>query len=192
MNSPFFMIVQNFLEIALLMSIFLGVSYQLYLQKGKAIFLTGFSIFSISILVALLVALLKNQGTNLLPVKNIERLESGLLIGSSIVIVWVTVSLQRYIKNAKRTRAERDKSAFSYFEFDLILFFTAISFLVKEELEMGYFIFSFHRFFLTSALSVLSGSFLGLFLVIGMVLLYKKFRVEKVFLLNTYLLFFLG
>lgn len=185
---------REFLEVFLIIGIFLGISRQMSLKREKEILFAGVFGISISLVVPIIFFLLGDRARIILTQKNSDILEGYLLIISGIFISYVAITLHNFLSSGKHAALKKAYDRFSNFGFDLALFFTIFFFILREEFEIAIFTSTISLFssFLTNMLGLLVGLLLALPVGLLTFLSYVKLAIKKVFKITELLLVLTG
>ncbi|MBI3366128.1 hypothetical protein HY041_00675, partial [Candidatus Roizmanbacteria bacterium] len=139
MMTVFTIAFREFLEVFLIIGVFLGISRKLNLKREKEIVLaSGLGIF-ISMLLPLIVFILGDRARIILTEKNADMLEGYLMIFSGFFIAYVVFSLHNFfvLKRSKMILYAHEKIKQNIF--DLSLFLTIVFFIIREGFEIALF-----------------------------------------------------
>ena len=185
---------REFLEVFLIIGVFLGISRKLKLKREKEIILASLIGILISFILPVSVFLLGDKARIILSEKNAELLEGYLMIFSGFFIAYVIFSLHNFfvLKRSKHIISAHQKLQQNIF--DVSLFLTIIFFIIREGFEIALFTATTSLF--SKFMENLAGLFIGFASssVLGVLtfLAYLKFPISKVFTLTEYLIIILG
>ncbi len=185
---------REFLEVFLIIGVFLGISRKLNLKKEFEIGLAAVIGIIFSLLLATGTYLFGNQVRGILTEKNAELLESYLMIFSGLFLAYVIFSLHNVLRHSRAGTLIKAHQKLQENAFDISLFFTIIFLVIREGFEIALFTAS------TSLFSVFIQNFVGLMLgfvsasVLGIMTFfaYIKFSIGKVFKITEYMIIILG
>lgn len=126
---------REFLEAFLFIGIFLGMSRQLNLKKEKEITIAAITGIIIAILVPISIFIIGDKTRTILIKENTDFGEGFLLLCSGIAIIFIALYLHRLFQNSKEIMQQQAKEIYIHYEFDLLLFFTIIGFIIREGFE---------------------------------------------------------
>ena len=185
---------REFLEVFLIVGVFLGISKKLNLNKEFEIKLaTGVGII-LSLFLATGTYLFGEQIQSFLTEKNIELFESYLMIFSGVFIIYTTISLHNLLNKIQVKTAAKVQQKLKNNLFDISLFFTIILLVMREGFEIALFTAS------TSLISVFINNIAGLMIgfisasFVGILLFftYINFSIKKILKLTEYFIILLG
>ena len=185
---------REFLEVFLIVGVFLGISRKLNLKKEFEIGLAAVIGIVFSLLLATGTYLFGNQVRGILTEKNAELLESYLMIFSGLFLAYVIFSLHNVLRHSRAGTLIKAQQKLQENAFDISLFFTIIFLVIREGFEIALFTAS------TSLFSVFIQNFIGLMLgfvsasILGIMTFfaYIKFSIGKVFKITEYMIIILG
>ena len=185
---------REFLEVFLIVGVFLGISRKLNLKKEFEIGLAAVIGIVFSLLLATGTYLFGNQVRGILTEKNAELLESYLMIFSGLFLAYVIFSLHNVLRHSRAGTLIKAHQKLQENAFDISLFFTIIFLVIREGFEIALFTAS------TSLFSVFIQNFVGLMLgfvsasILGIMTFfaYVKFSIGKVFKITEYMIIILG
>ena len=130
---------REFLEVFLIIGVFLGISKKLKIKREKEIILASVIGVIISLLLPITVFLLGDKARVVLTEKNAELLEGYLMVFSGFFIAYVIFSLHNFfvLKRSKSIITTHQKLQQNIF--DLSLFFTIVFFIIREGFEIALF-----------------------------------------------------
>src|SRR3990167_7960211 len=128
---------REFLEVFLIIGVFLGISKKLKIKKEKEIILASAIGIIISLLLPISVFLLGSKARAILTEKNSELLEGYLMVFSGFFLAYVIFSLHKFfvLKRSKFIINAHQKLQQNIF--DLSLFLTIIFFIIREGFEIA-------------------------------------------------------
>lgn len=185
---------REFLEVFLIIGVFLGISRKLKIKREKEIIFASIIGIVISFLLPISVFLLGNKASAILTEKNAELLEGYLMIFSGFFIAYVIFSLHNFfvLKRSKSIIVAHQKLQQNIF--DISLFFTIVFFIIREGFEIALFTSTSSLF--SQFIENLAGLFIGFVISSSLGILtffaYLKFSIGKVFKLTEYLILILG
>ena len=185
---------REFLEVFLIIGVFLGISKKLKLKREKEIILASLIGILISFILPISVFLLGDRARLILSEKNAELLEGYLMIFSGFFIAYVIFSLHNFfvLKRSKHIISAHQKLQQNIF--DVSLFLTIVFFIIREGFEIALFTATTSLF--SKFMENLAGLFIGFASssVLGVLtfIAYLKFPISKVFKLTEYLIIILG
>lgn len=185
---------REFFEAFLIIGLFLGISKQFGLKKEVEILLAAGIGIIISFLLAVGTYLSGDSIKMFFPDSSIELLEGYLLLFSAVFIAYVVFSLHKTLGKAHKEAVERAKQKMSEQAFDIALFLTIITLIVREGLEIALFTASVSLFadFVTNMTGLFAGFFGASILGVVVYLAYTKFSIKKIFTLTEYAILALG
>ena len=185
---------REFLEVFLIIGVFLGISKKLKIKREKEIILASVIGVIISLLLPITVFLLGDKARVVLTEKNAELLEGYLMVFSGFFIAYVIFSLHNFfvLKRSKSIITTHQKLQQNIF--DLSLFFTIVFFIIREGFEIALFTATVSLFskFIENLAGLFAGFIVSSFLGILTFFAYLKFPISKVFKLTEYLIVILG
>ena len=194
MFSTFIISLREYLEVFLIIGVFLGISKKLKIEKEKEIILASFIGIIISIILPVLVFIFSEKSTQILTEKNAEILESYLMIFSGFFIAYVVFSLHNFFVLSRSKDIIKSHHKLENNIFDFSLFLTIVFSFVREGFEIALFTATTSLFF--KFIENLSGLILGFFVsfVFGIFtyLGFLKFSINKVYKLTEFLIILLG
>lgn len=185
---------REFLEVFLIIGVFLGISKKLNLKREKEIILASLLGIIISFVLPIATFLLGDKARSVLSDRNSELLEGYLMVFSGFFIAYVIFSLHNFfvLKRSKHIINAHQKLQKNIF--DISLFLTIVFFIIREGFEIALFTAT------TSLFSKFMENLMGLFagfaasFTVGMLtfLAYIKLPVGRIFRLTEYLIILLG
>src|SRR3989338_672387 len=130
---------REFLEVFLIIGVFLGISKKLKIKREKEIILASVIGVIISLLLPITVFLLGDKARVVLTEKNAELLEGYLMVFSGFFIAYVIFSLHNFfvLKRSKSIITTHQKLQKNIF--DISLFLTIVFFIIREGFEIALF-----------------------------------------------------
>lgn len=194
MLTTFVITLREFLEVFLIIGVFLGISKKLNLKREKEIILASGLGILFSLILPVIVFTLGDRATLVLTEKNAELLEGYLMVFSGFFIAYVVFSLHSFFVNKRSKNIIDAHQKLQKNIFDASLFLTIVLFIIREGFEIALFTAT------TSLFSKLAENLIGLllgFIVsgilgIGTFLAYIKFPVGKIYKATEYLIILLG
>src|SRR3989338_2074130 len=185
---------REFLEVFLIIGVFLGISKKLKLKREKEIVLASAIGIAISFILPVSVFLLGDKAGLILSEKNTELLEGYLMIFSGFFLAYVIFSLHNFfvLKRSKSIIFAHEKLQKNIF--DLSLFLTIVFFIIREGFEIALFTATTSLFskFIENLAGLFAGFALSSFFGLLTFFAYVKFPISKVFKLTEYLIVILG
>lgn len=185
---------REFLEVFLIIGVFLGISKKLRLKREKEILIASFVGIIISFLLPITVFLYGDRARLILNEENADLLGSYLMVFSGFFIAYVVFSLHKTFALRRSRSLIQAHQKLQQNVFDISLFFTIVFFVIREGFEIALFTATtslFSRF-----VENLAGLFIGFtvssFLGILTFVSYMKFSIGKVFKVTEYLIILLG
>jgi high-affinity iron transporter len=161
MISTFIISLREYLEVFLIIGVFLGISKKLNIKREKEIVFASLIGIIISIGLPIFVFLFSQQASRILTEKNAEILESYLMIFSGFFIAYVVFSLHNFFVLNRSKAIIKSHQKLQQNIFDLSLFLTIIFFVVREGFEIALFTATTSLFF--KFIENLFGLILGFF-----------------------------
>jgi len=194
MISTFIISLREYLEVFLIVGVFLGISKKLGIKREKEIILSSFIGIIISIILPLLVFIFSEKAAFVLTEKNAEILESYLSIFSGFFIVYVVFSLHRFFVLHRSKDIIKSHQKLKQNIFDLSLFLTIIFFVVREGFEIALFTATASLFskFIENFLGLIFGFFVSFIFGIFAYLGFLWFSVSRVYKITEFLIIILG
>ncbi|OGK43696.1 hypothetical protein A3B40_00470 [Candidatus Roizmanbacteria bacterium RIFCSPLOWO2_01_FULL_37_16] len=185
---------REFLEVFLIIGVFLGISKKLKLKREREIILASAIGIVISLLLPIFTFSVGERAQIILNEKNAELLEGYLMIFSGFFIAYVVFSLHNFfvLKRSKHLITAHQKLQQNIF--DISLFLTIVFFIIREGFEIALFTATTSLFskFIDNlaglAIGFLASSTFGILTFLA----YIKFPIGKVFKLTEYLIVILG
>lgn len=185
---------REFLEVFLIIGLFLGVSKKLNLKKELEIILAGTNGIFLSLLLITVTYIFGDYARVVLTEKNADALESYLLMFSGVFIVYVVFSLHKTMNKNHREHIAKTQKKMEQKVFDISLFLTIAFLVIREGFEIALFTASTSLF--SSFLQNVLGLVIGLFCAgtIGLLtsLAYVKIPLKRVFQVTEYFIILLG
>lgn len=185
---------REFLEVFLIIGVFLGISRKLKIKHEKEILFASILGVSISFIIPIVIFVYGDRARSILNEQNAELLGSYLMVFSGFFIAYVVFSLH------KTFVLHRSKSFINIHQklqqnvFDISLFFTIVFFIIREGFEIALFTATtslFSRF-----VENLTGLFIGFTIssLLGLLtfISYLRFSIGKVFKITEYFVVLLG
>lgn len=194
MLATFLIALREYLEVFLIVGVFLGISQKLSLKREKEILLAAGIGIVISFLLPIGVFLMGDKAKTILTEKNAELLEGYLLIFSGVFIAYVVFSLHKFFVLHRSKTLIQAHQKMQQNVFDASLFMTIIFFILREGLEIALFTATTSLF--SQFIENVAGLFLGFIIsaIFGFLTFvsYIKLPVAKVFKLTEYMIILLG
>ena len=194
MLSTFVISFREFLEVFLIIGVFLGISKKLKINREKEILAAAGLGILISLLLPISVFIFGEKAGVILNEKSADLLSGYLMIFSGFFIAYVVFSLHNFfvLKRSKAILLAHQKMQTNVF--DLSLFFTIVFFTIREGFEIALFTGT------TALFSRFMENFIGLMMgfvgssIIGTLAFfaYIKFSIGKIFRATEYLIVLLG
>jgi high-affinity iron transporter len=194
MISTFIISLREYLEVFLIIGVFLGISKKLNIKREKEIVFASLIGIIIAIGLPIFVFLFSQQASRILTEKNAEILESYLMIFSGFFIAYVVFSLHKFFVLNRSKAIIKSHQKLQQNIFDLSLFLTIIFFIIREGFEIALFTATTSLFF--KFIENLFGLILGFFVSFGFGILaylgFLRFSINKVYKLTEFLIILLG
>ncbi len=194
MIPTFLISLREFLEVFLIVGVFLGISRKMKLHKEKEIILASVIGISLSLLLSIVVFVLGSRAQTIFTETNAELLEGYLMIFSGFFIAYVVFSLHNFFAHKRSTALIKAHKKLQQNIFDLSLFFMIIFFVLREGFEIALFTATVSLF--SQFVENVAGLFLGLGVssILGVLtfLAYVRFPITKVFKVTEYMIVLLG
>ncbi|MBI4009264.1 FTR1 family protein [Candidatus Roizmanbacteria bacterium] len=185
---------REFLEVFLIIGVFLGISKKLGLKREKEIISASFLGIVISFILPTVTFLLGDKARTVLSHRNSELLEGYLSIFSGFFIAYVIFTLHNFfvLKRSKSLISAHQKLQQNIF--DLSLFLTIVFFIIREGFEIALFTATTSLF--SKFIENITGLFVGFAasFTVGILTFfaYIKLPIGRIFQLTEYLIVILG
>jgi high-affinity iron transporter len=194
MVSTFIISLREYLEVFLIIGVFLGISKKLKIKKEKEIIFAILLGIIISIFLPILVFVFSSQAAKILTEKSAEFLESYLMIFSGFFIAYVVFSLHKFFVLNRSKTIIKSHQKLQKNIFDISLFLTIIFFVVREGFEIALFTATTSLFY--KFIENFSGLILGFFVSSAFGILtyfgFSRFSINKIYKLTEFLIIVLG
>ena len=185
---------REFLEVFLIIGVFLGISKKLNIKREKEIIIASVIWIIVSFILPILVFLYGDKARFILTEENAELLESYLMIFSGFFIAYVVFSLHTtFVRNRSRSLIQAHQKLQQNI-FDISLFLTIVFFIIREGFEIALFTATTSLF--SKFIENLAGLFIGFALssVLGLLtfISYLRFSIGRVFKTTEYFIILLG
>lgn len=194
MLSTLIISLREFLEVFLIIGVFLGISKKLHLNRGKEIIFASLLGLSISLLLPTIVFILGEKAQHIFTEKNADLLEGYLMVFSGFFIAYVVFSLHDFfvLKRSKSIISAHQKMQKNIF--DLALFGTIVFFIIREGFEIALFTATTSLFskFMENMIGLLLGFTISSLLGVATFFAYIKFSIGKIFKATEYVIVLLG
>jgi len=185
---------REFLEVFLIIGLFLGISKKLNLKKETEIIIAGAVGIVLSFTLISITYIFGDYAAKVLTEHNADALESYLLIFSGAFIVYVVFSLHKVMNKSSHKALIKTKEKMQGNAFDVSLFLTIVFLVFREGFEVALFTAS------TSLFSTFIQNFFGLILgflgsgTIGFLttIAYIKISLKRVFQITEYFIILIG
>lgn len=185
---------REFLEVFLIVGVFLGISKKMRLGKETEILAASVIGIVFSLIMALTVFFFGDKAKAVFTEENAELLEGYLMIFSGFFIAYVVLSLHTFFARKRSSALIQAHKKLQANMFDLSLFLMIIFFVLREGFEIALFTAT------TSLFSQFAENVIGLFAgfaissVLGVLTFfaYVRFPISKVFKATEYLIILLG
>lgn len=186
--------VREFLEVFLIIGVFLGISKKLGLKKEKEIVLAACFGLCLSLMFPITLFIVGERAREILNEKNTDMVEAYLMVFSGFFIAYVVFSLHKFfvLKRSKlilQTHEKLEKKVF-----DISLFLTIVFFVVREGFEVA--LFTATTVFFTDLQTNLVGLALGFCIAAlcgtATTIAYLKIPIAKIFQVTEYIIIVLG
>lgn len=194
MLTTFIIGLREYLEVFLIIGVFLGINKKLSLNKNKEILSASFFGILLSLIFPVIVFYFKENLKFF--IKKNELFEGLLLIFSGFFISYIIFSIHKFIhKNTDKNinHLKNDIKINKKF-FDLSLFFLIIFFIFREGIEIALFtaattiLYNFYENIIGLTLSFIVASIFGILIFIGI----SNIPIKKIYKITEWLLIFLG
>jgi len=185
---------REFLEVFLIIGLFLGVSKKLNLKKELEIVLAGTNGILLSLLLITITYVFGDYARAVLTEKNADALESYLLMFSGLFIVYVVFSLHKTMNKNHREKIAKTQEKMAQKVFDVSLFLTIVFLILREGFEIALFTASTSLFssFLQNVLGLVVGLLFAGIIGVLTSLAYVKIPLKHVFRITEYFIILLG
>ncbi len=194
MLTTFIVALREFLEVFLIIGVFLGISKKLGLKRGKEIVLASLVGVIFSLVLPLITFAVGDRARLILTEKNADLLEAYLMVFSGFFIAYVIFSLHNFfvLKRSKLLISAHQKLQENIF--DISLFATIVFFIVREGFEIALFTATTALFsrFMENMIGLLIGFLISGAIGVLTYLAYIKLPIGKVFKVTEYLIILLG
>lgn len=185
---------REYLEVFLIIGVFLGISKKLDLKREKEIIIASLIGVFISLLLPLAVFITGEKAKVIFSEKNSDLLAGYLMVFSGCFIAYVIFSLHNLFvyKRSKSIIDAHQKLQKNIF--DLSLFFTIIFFILREGMEVALFTATSSLFssFMQNIFGLLIGFSISAVLGSLTFFAFVKFSINKVFRVTEYIIILLG
>ncbi len=194
MFSTFLIAFREYLEVFLIVGVFVGIDAQLGLGKRRHILLAATVGTLCSIVLPLLTFYFSDLSKSVITEHRAELLEGYLMTFAGVFLAYVVISLHRYYQLMRGRRILELHAQMKQRRFDYTLYVTIISFVLREGFEIALFTTATSLF--SSFAQNMAGLFAGFLLAMGCGMLatqtYLHIPLQKVFVYTEYLLVLLG
>lgn len=185
---------REFLEVFLIIGVFLGISRKLSLKREKEIIFSSLIGITISLTLPIVVFTLGEKAASIFNERSAELLEGYLMIFSGFFIAYVIFSLHNFFV---RSRSKSIILAHQKLEkniFDLSLFFIIVFFIIREGFEIALFTATASLFsqFSENLTGLVFGFIFSSIIGLATFITYIRLPIGKVFKLTEYLIIILG
>lgn len=186
--------IREYLEIFLIIGVFLGINKKLNLKKEKEIIFSSLIGIFISLMLPIITFYFSNQAKQIFNEKNTEILEGYLLIFSGIFITYVIFSLHKTIHHLTDKNLIFLHKKMENKIFDLVFFLLIVFFIVREGFEIALFTATTSLFFdfLNNFYGLILGFLISAIFGILTYFSYLKFSIKKIYKITEWLIIFLG
>lgn len=194
MQAVFLIALREYLEVFLIVGVFLGISKKLNLRREKEIILASILGIVISFLLPVATFALGDKASTFFNEKSAELLEGYLMIFSGFFIAYVVFSLHKFFVLSRSKAIIDAHQKMQQNVFDISIFMTIIFFILREGVEIALFTATTSLF--SKFMENLIGLFLGFALsaVFGLLtfISYIRFPISKIFKATEYMIILLG
>lgn len=185
---------REFFEAFLIIGVFLGISRKMKLGREIEIGIAAICGFVISFLISALTYVFGSIASGILTQERAELLESYLLIFAGCFIAYVVFSLHNVLRRGRSGKLLQAHSKLSGNTFDLSLFLTIVTLVVREGFEIALFTAGTSLFsvFLQNIVGLLSGFIIASILGALTFMSFLKLPLDKIFKATEYLIILLG
>lgn len=185
---------REFLEVFLIIGVFLGISKKLNLKREKEIILASGLGILFSLILPVFVFALGDRAKLVLTEKNADLLEGYLMVFSGFFIAYVVFSLHSFFVNKRSKNIIDAHQKLQKNIFDASLFLTIVFFIIREGFEIALFTATTSLFskFAENLIGLLLGFMVSGILGIGTFLTYIRLPIGKIFKTTEYLIILLG
>ncbi|MBI3620424.1 FTR1 family protein [Candidatus Roizmanbacteria bacterium] len=185
---------REFLEVFLIIGVFLGISNKLKIGKEKEIAAAAALGIFLSFALATGEFLIGERAKFILTEKNADLLEGYLMIFSGFFIAYVILSLHKFFALKRTSAILQAHEKLKSHTFDLSLFFMIVFFVLREGFEIALFTATTSLFnkFAENMAGLLGGFFISFAVGLITCLAYVRLPISRIFQLTEYLLIFLG
>lgn len=185
---------REYLEVFLIIGVFLGISQKLHLKKEKEILFASLIGVLISLLLPITIFTLGNNAQVIFNEKSSQLLEGYLLIFSGFFIAYVVFSLHNFfVLNRSKSIIEAHQKLQKNI-FDISIFSTIVFFILREGFEIALFTATTSLFskFMENIMGLFLGFFISAFFGVLTFFAYTKFSINKIFKVTEYVIVLLG
>lgn len=185
---------REFLEVFLIIGVFLGISQKLKLKRGKEIMIASLVGVAISLILPSLVFIVGERAQLVFNERNAELVEGYLMIFSGFFIAYVVFSLHKFFVLKRSSAIIKAHQKLQTNVFDLSLFFMIVFFVIREGFEIALFTATTSLFskFMENMIGLLSGFVISSTIGIATFFAYIRFPISRVFKITEYLIVILG
>jgi FTR1 family protein len=194
MLTTFLIALREYLEVFLIIGVFLGISKKLKLRREKEIFLASLIGIVLSLILPIILFYYSSEARKIFNEKNAELLEGYLSIFSGLFLVYVVFSLhKRFVHQRSKMLIDAHQKLQANL-FDLSLFFIIIFFILREGFEIALFTATTSLFadFFANIIGLITGFVVSSFFGLLTFFSYLRFSLGKVFRTTEWLIVFLG
>lgn len=194
MITTFVISFREFLEVFLIIGVFLGISRKLQLKKERELVIASIVGITFSLLLPVIVFFLGEKAGTILNEKNAELLEGYLMVFSGFFLAYVIFSLHNLfvLQRSKTIIAAHKKMQDGIF--DISLFLLIIFFITREGFEIALFTTTTSLFtkFAENLFGLLMGFAASSVLGLATFFAYLKIPIMKIYKLTEYVIILLG
>ncbi|MDO8499832.1 MAG: FTR1 family protein [bacterium] len=194
MVSILFITFREFLEAWLIVGLFLGLSKQLQLGRGREMWMAVVAGMFIAIIIPVMVFVFGGRIRGLWDEGNVDFVQGCLMVIASIAIATVALSLHSFFKKDQALSLQKARGLILEKKFDIALCIAIILSIVREGLEVGLFALSI---VLVTPTPVLFGGLTTGFMAAGLVgiitmLAYERLPIKRILTTTEYGIMFVG
>lgn len=194
MIASFLISFREYLEVFLIIGVFLGIDAKLQLDKRRHILTAAIVGTVISIILPIVTFYFSDLSKSVITEKNAELLEGYLMVFAGVFLAYVVISLHRYYQLARGKRILELHTMMQEKRFDYSLYATIIFFVLREGFEIALFTTATSLFstFMQNMQGLIAGFVVAAICGYAATIAYIRFPLQKVFQVTEYMIVLLG
>lgn len=194
MFASFLISFREYLEVFLIVGVFVGIDQKLSLGKTRNIVITSIIGILLSLVLPMLTFYVSDISKSIITAQSASVLEGYLMVFSGVFLAYIVISLHRYFKRLRGREILLLHERMGTHTFSYTLYATILFFILREGFEIALFTTSTSLFstFVQNMFGLLGGFVLAAVCGICVTRAYVRISLQRVMVTTEYLIIMLG